>query len=76
MDWVEPWDEYKINITSLVDQGDWVVIGGHHDARHESGAEIRMDMYVAAAYRDGRGVEFRWFTNEADALRAAGIEDR
>ena len=24
---------------------------------------------------DGKGVEFCWFSNEADALRAAGIED-
>jgi hypothetical protein len=29
-----------------------------------------------AAYRDGRWIEFRCFTNEADALEAAGIEDR
>jgi hypothetical protein len=52
-----------------------VVLGGHHEATHRSGTEMSMEMYVAAAYRDGKGVEFRWFTNEADALRAAGIED-
>jgi ketosteroid isomerase-like protein len=73
-DWVDPWDEYTIEITRVVDHGDWVVIGAHHDAKHESGAEVSMDMYVAAAVRDGKGVEFHWFTDETDAFRAAGIE--
>jgi ketosteroid isomerase-like protein len=74
LDWVEPWDEYTAEIFRIVDREDWVVVGAHHHARHESGAEVSMDMYVAAAVRDGKGVEFRWFTNETDALRAAGIE--
>lgn len=73
-DWVEPWDEYKVEITDVFDRAEWVVVAGHHEARHAGGAEIRMDMWVAAAFRDGKGVEFRWFTNEADALAVAGIE--
>jgi ketosteroid isomerase-like protein len=75
LDWVGPWDEYTVDVTKVVDHGDWVVLGAHHDAKHESGAEISMDMWVAANYRDGRGVEFRWFTNETDALRTVGIAD-
>lgn len=75
-DWVEPWDEYTIDITRVVDRGDWVVIGAHHDAKHKSGAEVSMDMWVAAQLRDGKGTEFRWFMNEADALRAVGVADR
>jgi ketosteroid isomerase-like protein len=74
LDWVEPWDEYTIALTRVVDAGDWVVAGGHHDAKHESGAEISMDMWVAARLREGSGVEFRWFTDEGDALRAAGVD--
>jgi ketosteroid isomerase-like protein len=75
LDWVQPWDEYKIEIIRIVDAGDRVVILGHHEARHESGAEISMDMHVVATVRDGKGREFRWFTDEAEALAAAGIED-
>jgi ketosteroid isomerase-like protein len=74
LDWVDPWDEYTIDITRIVDQGDWVVVGAHHDAKHDSGAEVSMDMWVAANYRGGAGVEFRWFTSEMDALEAAGID--
>jgi hypothetical protein len=28
-----------------------------------------------AFYLDGKGAEFRWFTDESEALKAAGIED-
>jgi ketosteroid isomerase-like protein len=73
-DWLEPWEAYTVDITRIIDQGDWVVVAARHDARHESGAEISMDMYLAAAYREGKGVEARWFMDEADALRVAGIE--
>jgi uncharacterized protein (TIGR02246 family) len=76
LDWVEPWDEYKVEIIRVVDAGDWVVVLAHHEARHESGAEVSMDMHVVAAFREGKGTEFRWFTDEAEALSAAGIADR
>ena len=75
LDWVGAWERYTIAVTRVHDQGDWVVLGGQHEATHGTGAEMSMEMFVAAAYRDGKGVEFRWFTNESDALRAAGIED-
>ena len=73
-DWVGAWDRYTVEVTRIIDGGGWVVVGGHHGARHRSGAQMSMEMWVAAAYRDGRGVEFRWFTDQAGALEAAGIE--
>lgn len=75
LDWIEPWDQYTAEIFRIVDREDWVVLGARHDATHASGAEISMDMYVAARIRDGRGVEFRWFTDQSEALRVAGIHD-
>jgi SnoaL-like domain len=39
-DWLEPWDELKIEVTQIMDAGDWVVIAGRQNARLESGAEI------------------------------------
>jgi len=74
-DWVEPWDELKIEVTRIVDAGDWVVIAGRQTARHESGAEISMENYVASAFRDGKVVESRWFMNESDALDVAGVRE-
>jgi ketosteroid isomerase-like protein len=74
-DWVGAWDQYTVDVIRIVDGGDWVVVGGHHAGKHSSGAQISMEMWVASVYRDGRGAEFRWFTDESEALKAAGIED-
>jgi ketosteroid isomerase-like protein len=74
-DWVKPWDELRIEVTRILDAGDWVVSAGRQTARHESGAEISMENYVACAFRDGKIVEFRWFMNESDALAAAGLRE-
>jgi ketosteroid isomerase-like protein len=72
-DWLEPWDEYTVEVTRTVDAGDWVFVATKHSARRETGAEISMDMYIAGAVRDGKFSELRWFMNEPDALEAAGL---
>jgi ketosteroid isomerase-like protein len=74
-DWLEPWDEYTAGVSRIIEDGDRVFLATRQTARREAGAEISMDMYAAATYRDGRLIECRWFMNEADALRAAGIAD-
>jgi ketosteroid isomerase-like protein len=73
-DWIEPWDEYTADVTRIVEKGDRLFLASRQTARREGGAEITMDMYAAATYRDGQLIECRWFLDEADALRAAGIE--
>jgi ketosteroid isomerase-like protein len=72
-DWIEPWEDYKVDVTRTVDAGDRVFIATKHSGRHETGAEISMDMYIAGAFRDGKIIELRWFMNEPDALEAAGL---
>lgn len=74
-DWLEPWDEYRTELTRIVDAGDWVVMATQQSGRYGAGPEISMNMYVAAAVRDGKVVEFRWFMNERDALNAAGMQE-
>ena len=74
-DWLEPWEEYRIEITRTRDAGDRVFSATMHIARLETGAEVSMEMYTAGAVRDGRFIELRWFMNEPDALEAAGLSD-
>jgi ketosteroid isomerase-like protein len=74
-DWLEPWDEYTVEVTRAVDAGDRVFVATKHSARHETGAEISMEMYIAGAVQDGRFIELRWFMNEPDALEAAGLSE-
>jgi ketosteroid isomerase-like protein len=75
-DWLEPWDDYKVEVAQLLESGDWVVMSTRQWAKHQTGGEISVDMHAAAAFRDGKVIEWRWFMNEAGALRAAGIDDR
>jgi ketosteroid isomerase-like protein len=74
-DWLQPWDELEMETTRIIDGGDWVVAAGRQKARHESGAEFSIESYTAAAFRDGKIVEFRWFIHESDALKAAGMRE-
>jgi len=73
-DWLEPWDDYRVELARILDRGDWVVISTRQWAKHQTGGEISMDMHAAAAYRDGKVVQWRWFMDESDALIAAGLE--
>jgi ketosteroid isomerase-like protein len=74
-DWIEPWDDYTVQPTRIVEGGDWVMVAATHSGRHRSGTEISMEMYTAGRVRDGKFIELRWFMDEADALRAAGLSE-
>jgi ketosteroid isomerase-like protein len=74
-DWLEPWDDYRIELAGIRAGGDWVVMSTRQWAKHETG-EISMDMHAAAEYRDGKVIQWRWFMDESDALGAAGLEDQ
>jgi ketosteroid isomerase-like protein len=73
-DWLEPWEDYKVDVTRTVDEGDRVFVATKHSGRHETGAEISMEMYIAGVFRDGKAIELRWFMNESEALEAAGLK--
>jgi ketosteroid isomerase-like protein len=74
-DWIEPWEEYKVEPLRIIDAGDSVVMSTRQSGKHSAGAEITMEMHAAATFRDGKLVEMRWFMREADALQAAGLPD-
>ena len=72
-DWIEPWEDYRVELLGLVDAGDRVVISTRQIGKLPTGSEITIEMHAAAAFRDGQVVEMRWFMHEADALEAAGV---
>jgi ketosteroid isomerase-like protein len=74
-DWLEPWEEYRIEVLRILDAGDWFVMCTRQSARHSTGAEISMDMHAAGTLREGKLVEMKWFMEEADAREAAGLTD-
>jgi ketosteroid isomerase-like protein len=74
-DWIEPWEEYTVELLRIIDAGDWVVISTRQSGKLPTGAEIRIEMHGAAAFRDGQVIEARWFMHEAGALEAAGLSE-
>ena len=74
-DWIEPWDEYTIEVLRIIDAGDSVVISTRQAGKLPTGAEVGIEMHAAGTFRDGKLVEMRWFTNEGDALKAAGLRE-
>ena len=74
-DWIEPWEEYTVEALAIIDAGDWVVLSTRQSGKLPTGSEISVEMHAAGAFRDGKLVEMRWFTHEADAIEAAGLRE-
>ena len=66
---------YRVEVEEMTAAGDEVVVIGTIHARgRASGAEIRRRHGYVWTIRDGRAVRFRWFSEPAAALTAAGLE--
>jgi ketosteroid isomerase-like protein len=74
-DWIEPWEEYTVELLGIIDAGEWVVISTRQFGKLPTGAEISIEMHAAAEFRDDQVVEMRWFMNEADAREVAGLSE-
>jgi ketosteroid isomerase-like protein len=72
----EAWAEFRIETEEFRDLGERVLVFGRAFARAE-GSGIALDEPVAwlAAVRDGQIIEFRSFSNQQEALEAAGLQE-
>jgi ketosteroid isomerase-like protein len=43
-DWIEPWEDYRVEVIRTVDAGDRLFVATKHSGRHATGAEISMEM--------------------------------
>lgn len=70
------WTEFRIEPDEFLDLGEYVLVLGRAVA-HAPGSDIALDEASAwiAAVRDGRIVRFRSFSNQRDALEAAGLSE-
>jgi ketosteroid isomerase-like protein len=74
--WVDAFDDWKFEIESIRGAGDRVVVIARQWGRAKaSGAEVDMRYGQIFTIRDGRGSRMDMYTDPADALRAAEIED-
>jgi ketosteroid isomerase-like protein len=70
------WAEFRIEPEEFRDLGEQVLVFGRAFARAE-GSGIALDEAVAwiAAVREGKIAQFRSFSNQRDALEAAGLRE-
>jgi ketosteroid isomerase-like protein len=72
----ETWDEHRIQVESLIDAGDQVVVFHREYQRgRSSGIELEIEAAVLVDLRDGRIVRMQGFMDREAALRAAGVPE-
>jgi ketosteroid isomerase-like protein len=75
-DWLETFDEYRIEIVDVVVNGDRVFVDAvAHGRGKGSGLELSQGFNQVLTIRDGKIAIFEVFTDRADAERAAGLRD-
>jgi ketosteroid isomerase-like protein len=77
LDWLEPWESYQTEIQCVIDAGDRVFVHVR-DFGRRSGMEAEIELKGASnvwKLRDGRVARVDHFTDEAEALEAAGLRE-
>ena len=75
-EWLEVWDEFRVEPESFITDGDAVLATGHYWGRGRgSGVEVTERWYYAYRFREGRVVSWRPYADRAEALADLGLED-
>ena len=75
-EWLASFDEQRMVIEEILDRGDDVFAAVHLTGRgKESGAVVDIRVYTHVKVRDGKAVYLFEYTDRAEALKAAGIEE-
>jgi len=71
----EVWEEFRWEPTRFVDASDAVVVLLHsHGRGRGSGIEMARDAAMVWTVREGRALSLRFYVDQAEALKAAGVE--
>jgi ketosteroid isomerase-like protein len=71
--WNEAWDEFRVEIEDLIEDGDTVIMPvTQHGRGRGSGVEIQMQATYLMRVRDGRLRYWRMFESKDEAVREAG----
>jgi len=75
---LDAFEELRFESERVIDMGDRVVAVGMWTGRGK-GSRYRFDpqpFAFLATFRDGKMIRYQWFNEHAEALAAAGIEER
>jgi ketosteroid isomerase-like protein len=75
-EWSEGFADWSVAAEEFIDAGDQVVVRNRQTARGEaSGAPTQMEFWFVHTVSQGKIVRVDMFTNEREALEAAGLLD-
>jgi ketosteroid isomerase-like protein len=67
--WLENFEEYGLEVESIRDHGDRVLVtGAEHGRGRASGADVTARIYVVCTFRAGKVLRYEEFYDEQDAL--------
>jgi ketosteroid isomerase-like protein len=75
LDWIGPWESYRAEIDTVTagEDGRVLVIGRDYGRRPGMTGEVELLASAVWTVRDGRVARAEFFTERADARRAAGL---
>jgi ketosteroid isomerase-like protein len=75
-EWLDAWDEHRLDAEEVAAEGDGAVVAVHITARgRTSGADVDLRFYVHFRLRDDKVAYIRDYENRAVALEAAGLQE-
>jgi predicted phosphodiesterase/ketosteroid isomerase-like protein len=75
-EWLDPWEEHRLDVEEVAAEGDSVVLAIHITARGKaSGAEADLRFYAHVKLRDDKVAYIHDYKDRAAALRAAGLQE-
>jgi ketosteroid isomerase-like protein len=75
-EWLDTWDEHRIDLEEVAEEGDSVVVSVHITARGKiSGAEVDLLFYAHFKLRDNKVVYIYDHEDRAAALEAVGLSE-
>jgi ketosteroid isomerase-like protein len=76
LDWLEPWESYRVEIERLADAGDRVLVFSR-DFGRRPGIEGEVELKGSAVWtvRGGKVARAEFFPDRAKALEAAGLSE-
>jgi ketosteroid isomerase-like protein len=76
LEWLEPWESYRVEIEDVIDAGDAaVVLTRDYGRRPGMEAEVRLLGAAVWTVRDGKIVRAEFYGDRTAALEAAGLSE-
>ena len=76
LDWLEPWESYRVEVEDVIDAGDDALVLVR-DFGRRAGMTVEVSVAGGAVWtvRDGRVARVAFYLNRSEALKAAGLEE-